>query len=56
MMLIVFPLIAVVALVILFAVEHHANEKRARYGQPTKQYHDITDAPPPVNVIDISRR
>ena len=39
-----------------FAHELSANRKRAERGEPPKKYHDATDDPPPVNVIDWTRR
>lgn len=56
MLIFMVPVVGVIALVVFFALEQQANNKRIRRGEPPKQYHDMTDVPPPVNVIDWSRR
>ena len=56
MVIFIIPIIGVVVLVAFFALEQHANNKRIQRGEPPKVHHDLTDAPPPVNVIDWSRR
>ena len=48
--------IGVIAIVVKLGYEQHANNKRIERGEPPKKYHDATDCPPPVNVIDWSRR
>lgn len=54
------PVLAAVVGVILIVVklgyEQHANNKRIERGEQPKKYHDATDCPPPVNVIDWNRR
>ena len=40
-----------VVLVVKFACEMHANNKRIRRGEQPKEYHDLTDLPAPVDVI-----
>ena len=42
----------VILIVVKLGVEQHANNERIRRGEAPKQYHDATDCPPPVNVID----
>ena len=56
MLIFIVPIIGVIVLVAFFAIEQHANDKRIRRGDPPMPHHDLTDAPPPVNVIDFSRR
>ena len=60
MWLILGPVLAAVIGVILIVVklgyEQHANNKRIKRGEPPKKYHDATDCPPPVNVIDWTHR
>ena len=56
MLIFIVPIIGVVVLVAFFVLEQHANNKRIRRGEPPKVYHDLTDEPPPVNVIDWTRR
>ena len=46
----------VIAIVVKFGYEQHANNKRIERGETPKKYHDATDCPPPVNVINWSRR
>ena len=48
--------IGVIAIVVKLGYEQHANNKRIERGEPLKKYHDATDCPQPVNVIDWSRR
>ena len=48
--------IGVIAIVVKLGYEQHANNKQIERGEPPKKYHDATDCPPPVNVIDWSRR
>ena len=54
------PVLAAVAgvilLVVKFSCEQHANNERIRRGETPKKYHDLTDAPSPVNVIDWSKQ
>ncbi len=40
---------------IKYGCEQHANNVRIRQGEMLKKYHDLTDAPPPVNMIDWSK-
>ncbi len=54
MLIFIVPIIGVIALVCLFAGEQHANNKRIERGEEPKKYGDLTDNPPPVNVIDYS--
>ena len=58
MWLIIAPILAAVVgmivLVVKFGCEQHANNERIRRGESPKKYHDLTDASPPVNVIDWS--
>ena len=57
MWLIIAPILAVVGMIVLvvkFGCEQHANNERIRRGESPKKYHDLTDASPPVNVIDWS--
>jgi hypothetical protein len=56
MLIFIVPVIGVIVLVAFFAAEQHANNKRIQNGEPPVKHHDLTDAPPPVNVIDWSRR
>lgn len=56
MLIFIVPIIGVIALVLFYALETHANNKRIERGEPPKKHHDLTDAPPPVNVIDWSKR
>jgi hypothetical protein len=57
--LIIAPILAavvgVIVLVVKFGCEQHANNERIRRGETPKKYHDLTDASPPVNVIDWSK-
>ena len=54
MMIFIVPIIGVIALVCLFAVEQHANNKRISRGERPVKHHDLTDQAPPVDVIDWS--
>ena len=56
MMIFVVPIIGCIALVIFFCLEQHANNKRIQRGEEPKRHHDLTDVPPPVNVIDYTRK
>lgn len=56
MLIFIVPIVGVIALVVFFAAEQHANNKRIQSGEPPKAHHDLTDAPPPVNVIDWTNR
>ena len=56
MLIFIVPIIGVVVLVAFFAIEQHANDKRRQRGEPPKVHHDLTDDPPPINVIDWTRR
>lgn len=44
--------IGVIAIVAKLGYEQRANNKRIERGESPKKYHDATDCPPPVNVID----
>ena len=55
MIFLIIPVVAAIALVVLFAVEQHANNKRIECGEPPVKHHDLTDSPAPVDVIDWSR-
>ncbi len=44
-----------IVLVIVYALEIHANNKRIERGEPPKKHHDITDWDI-VSTIDLSRR
>ena len=46
----------VIFITVKFAYEIHANNKRIARGEEPKKYHDATDCPPPVNVIDWTHR
>lgn len=46
----------VVFIVAKFSYQMHANRKRIERGEAPKKYHDATDYPPPVNVIDWTRQ
>ena len=46
------PVVGVIVLVAFYAAEQHANNKRIRRGEPLVKHHDITDQPPPIDVID----
>lgn len=48
--------IGVIAIIVKLGYEQHANNKRIARGESPKKYRDATDYPPPVNVIDWSRR
>ena len=48
------PIVGVIVLVAFFAAEQHANNKRIKKGEEPVKHHDLTDSPPPVNVIDWS--
>ena len=50
----IIPIIGVIVLVVIFALEQHANNERIRRGEPPKKHHDLTDQPPPVDVISWS--
>ena len=39
-----------------FSLELRANRKRAERGEAPKKYHDATDGPAPVNVIDWTKQ
>ncbi len=56
MLIFIVPIIGVIVLVAFFALEQHANNERIRNGEPPKRHHDLTDEPPPVNVIDWTHR
>ena len=56
MLIFIIPFIGVLALVAFFALEQHANNKRIHRGDEPMKHHDLTDAPPPVNVIDWTRK
>ena len=45
----------VVFIAVKFACQLRANRKRAERGETPKKYHDATDGPAPVNVIDWTR-
>ena len=44
--------IGVILIVVKLGYEQHANNKRIGRGEAPRKYHDATDCPPPVNVID----
>ena len=48
--------IGVIAIVAKLGYEQRANNKRIERGESPKKYHDATDCPPPVNVIDWTRK
>ena len=56
MWLILGPVLAAVIgvglIVVKLGYEQHANHMRIERGEAPKKYHDATDCPPPVNVID----
>ena len=52
---IIASVIGVIARVVKFSCEQHANNERIRRGEVPKQYLDLTDAPPPVDAIDWSK-
>ena len=54
MMIFIIPIIGVIVLVAFFALEQHMNNERIRRGEPPKKHHDLTDQPPPVDMIDWS--
>lgn len=60
MWLILGPVLAAVIgvglIVVKLGYEQHANHMRIERGEALKKYHDATDCPPPVNVIDWTRR
>lgn len=56
MMIFMIPVVGVIVLVVFFALEQHANNKRVRRGDPPMKHNDLTDAPPPVNVINWTRK
>ena len=45
-----------VLLVVIYWLEMRANEKRVERGEAPKRHYDITDYPPPVHVIDWTRK
>ena len=47
--------VGVIVLVVKLSCEQHANNERIRRGEAPKEYHDLTDNPPPVDVIDWSK-
>ena len=49
-------ILAVVGLFVMYGAEQHANNKRIERGEAPVKHHDLTDYPPPVNVIDWSNR
>ena len=51
---IIAAVVGAIVLVVKFGCEQHANNERIRRGEAPKKYYDLTDAPPPVNVIDWS--
>lgn len=58
-MIFIIPIIGVIALVVFFYLEQHMNNERIRRGESPKKHHDLTDQPPPVDVIswtDIGRQ
>lgn len=52
----VIVILAVVGLFLLYGLEQRANNKRIERGEAPVKHHDCTDNPPPVNVIDWTRR
>ena len=60
MWLILGPVLAAVIgvglIVVKLGYEQHANHMRIERGEAPKKYHDAKDCPPPVNVIDWTRR
>lgn len=56
MLIFIIPILGAIALVVFYALEQHANNKRIQRGEEPKRHHDLTDAPPPVNVIDYTRK
>ena len=56
MLIFVVPVLLVIALVVFFGLEQRANNKRIQRGEEPKRHHDLTDAPPPVNVMDWTRK
>ncbi len=56
MIIFIIPVITAIALTILYAYEQHANNKRIERGEAPKKYHDLTDLPAPVDVIDWTHR
>ena len=50
------PIIAVIVLVLYYAAEIRANNRRIHQGKPPMRHHDLTDHAAPVDVIDWSRR
>ena len=52
MLIFLIPIIASICLVIFYALEVHANNKRIERGEKPKKHHDLTDQPGPINVID----
>ena len=49
------PIIAVIVLVLYYAAEIRANNRRIHQGKPPMRHHDLTDHAAPVDVIDWSR-
>lgn len=56
MMIFVVPIIGVIVLVVFYALEQRANDKRIANGEEPRRHHDITDQPAPLSVIDWTRR
>ena len=56
MIIFIVPIIGAIGLVIFYALEQHANNKRILRGEKPKRHHDLTDQPPPVNVIDWTKK
>lgn len=56
MLIFMIPVVGVIVLVAFFIAEEHANQKRRRRGEEPMPHGDLTDAPPPVNVIDWTRK
>lgn len=49
-------ILAVAGLFLLYGLEQRANNKRVERGEPPIKHHDLTDYPPPIDVIDWSKR
>lgn len=45
-----------IVLIVVYALEIHANNKRIERGEPPKRHHNITDWHDPIVVIDRTRR
>ena len=53
---ILFAVVFAVFITVKFSWQVHANNKRRERGETPKKYNDATDGPPPVNVIDWTKR